>query len=228
MMDISDEEKHQAKMSFIGVYFDDLDAKINYLDELYETGHRDEARVLCSCYIDWFASALYWPWSEKKNNFYFVKILKEHGGDEIFLRIHPQMLEDALREKANGPKWTAICNKTSAALQHARGRLYNEQEIIDLLSSLLNNTEIDDVKKELWRGTFAAIVYLKIRIPSVHGLGTPDEIFFDNTIYQDKQIPSIDFLMLYPCLKRIVVVARERSLSTAKFFGHDYKQADIT
>lgn len=67
MTAISDDENLQAKMEFIKAFFDDLDSKIAFLDKLYSNGHQDEAQVLCSCYIDWLASALYWP--EEQNNF---------------------------------------------------------------------------------------------------------------------------------------------------------------
>jgi len=221
MTTISDDKNLQAKMKFIKAFFDDLDSKIAFLYELYNNGHRDEARVLCSCYIDWLASALYWP--EERNNFNFVRILKEHGGEEIFPYIHPKMLEDALLKKAKSNKWIAICNKMSPALQQARGRFYDEQEIIDLLSPLLNNSEIEDVKKELWRGTFAAIVYAQVRNLSVHSFGPPDGITFDNTTFKGKPVPTIDFTMLHTSLKRVAITAKEISINSAKWFGHDYK-----
>lgn len=208
-------------MEFIKAFFNDLDRKIAFLAELYNSGHQDEARVLCSCYIDWLASALYWP--EERNNFNFVRILKEYGGEEIFSYIHPKMLEASLLKKANGKKWAVIHNKTSQILQQARGRLYAEQETIDLLSSVLNNNEIGDIKKELWRGSFAAIVYNEVRNLSVHSFGPPDGITFDNTLFKKQQCPLIDFALVYRTLKRIASVVREISLNSTKWFGHDYR-----
>ena len=219
----SDEENRQAKINFIRAFLNGLDTKTVFLDELYKTGHRDEARVLCSCYIDWLASALYWP--EERNNFNFVRILKEHGGEEIFIYIHPKMLKDAFLKliKRKNKKWTTIHKKISPALQQSQGKLYAEQEIIDLLSPLVSNSEMEDIKKEMWRGTFAAIVYERFRNPSVHAFGPSAGITFDNTTFKGQPVPSIEFSMLYNCLKRIMAAAKEKSLSTEKWFGHDFE-----
>ena len=219
----SDEENRQAKINFIRAFFNGLDTKTVFLDELFKTGHRDEARVLCSCYIDWLASALYWP--EERNNFNFVRILKEHGGEEIFIYIHPKMLKDTFLKliKRKNKKWTTIYKKISPALQQPQGKLYAEQEIIDLLSPLVTNSEMENIRKEIWRGTFAAIVYERFRNPSVHAFGPSDGITFDNTTFKGQPVPSIEFSMLYNCLKRIIAAAKEKSLRTEKWFGHDYE-----
>ncbi len=224
------EDDLQAKIEFITAFFDDLNNKIIFMNELYNNGHRDEARVLCACYIDWLAAALYWP--EEQNNCNFVHVLKEYGGQEIFSCIHPKMLERALHKKEtlrNKPvrKWVAICDKITSALQQANGRLYEESEIIKLLSSFVSNSEIENIKKELWRGTYAAIVYAEFRIPAVHGLGPSDGITFDNTTFRDQPVPPVEFTMLQALLKSIVEVARQTSMTTGKWFGHDYNEPDI-
>ncbi|MCJ7811345.1 MAG: hypothetical protein MUP62_04040 [Dehalococcoidia bacterium] len=222
MTTIPDDENLQAKVNFIRAFFDDLDNRITFLGDLYTSGRRDEARVLCSCYIDGLASALYWP--EERNNFNFVRALKEYGGEEIFPYIHPKMLEDALLKKAaNSSKWETISKKISPTLQKARGRFYDEQEVINLLSPLLNNSEIGDVQKELWRGTFAAIIYSQVRIPAVHGFGPSDGITFDKWTFKGQQVPAIEFTMLKNSLKRIADVAKGKSLNSKKWFGHDYE-----
>jgi len=222
MTTIPDDENLQAKVNFIKAFFDDLDNRIAFLGDLYTSGRRDEARVLSSCYIDGLASALYWP--EERNNFNFVRALKEYGSEEIFRYIHPKMLEDALLKKAaNNSKWKNISQKISPTLQKARGRFYDEQEITNLLSPLLNKSEMGDVQKELWRGTFAAIVYSQVRIPAVHGFGPPDGITFDKTTFKGQQVPAIEFTMLKNSLKRIAGAARGESLNSKKWFGHDYE-----
>jgi len=79
------------------------------------------------------------------------------------------------------------------------------------------------IEPELWRGTFAAIVYDRFRTAAVHGFGPMDGISFDLTTFQGQPVPDIDFSMLHDCLKKVVAVARERSEKTGKWFGHDYK-----
>lgn len=221
------DENHKAKLEFIRAFFDDLDAKIAFLDDLHKKGHRDEAQVLCACYIDWLSSALYWP--EECNNFNFVRVLKEHGGEDIFSYIHPKMLEDSLHKKINrnpskpNRKWAEIIRKVSPALQRAQVRFYKDLEIVDLLTPLANSSEIEAIKNELWRGTFAAIVYYQFRIPSVHGLGPSDGITFDKSTFKGKPVLAIEFSMMKDCLKRIAHIARQITVSTGKWFGHDYK-----
>lgn len=216
------EEDQKAKREFIGSFFDDFDKKVAYLEELYQSSLRDEARILCSCYIDAIASALYWP--DERSNFNYVKSLKEHSGKEIFSHVHPKMLDEAVHKlsKRSG-KWTTIHTKISETLQRTDKKLYREHEIIDLLTSLLKSLEIKNIKQELWRGTFAAIVYDRFRIEAVHRFGPPDATTFDLTTFQGQPVPGIDFSMVYDCLKSMVACARELSERTGKWFGHDYK-----
>ena len=215
------EEDQRAKMEYIRAFFDDFDKKSGYLEELYKSDHRDEARILCSCYIDGLASAMYWP--DERTNFNYVKSLKEHSGKDIFSHIHPKMLDEAIHKLSKrGPKWTAIHSSISGTLQGADKRLYREQEIIDLLAPMLNTSEMEHIKMELWRGTFAAIVYDRFRIPAVHGFGPPDGTTFDRTMFQGQPVPAINFSMVHDCLKRIVAADRELSEQTGRFFGHDY------
>jgi hypothetical protein len=101
-------------------------------------------------------------------------------------------------------------------------RLYSESETVSLLATLLLASELNDAKREIWRGTFAAIIYDRFRIPAVHDFGPPDWTTFDNTTFQGQPVPGIDFFMVHDCLKKVVGVAREISIKTGKFFGHNY------
>jgi hypothetical protein len=216
------EEDRRAKLRFIAAFFDDLDKKAGYLEELYRSQHRDEARILCSCYLDWLALALCWP--NNQSNFDYVQSLKEYSGKEIFSHIHPKMFVQALNKlSGRSSKWAAIHAKVSDSLRRAEGRLYEEQEIIDLLAPTLEPAEAQDIKRELWRVTFAAIVYDQFRVASVHSFGPPDGTTFDGTTFQGQPVPTIDFFMVYDSLKKIITAAREVSQKTGKWFGHDYK-----
>ena len=143
-------EDQTSKMKFITAFFDDFDKKGTYLEELYKSGHRDEARILCSCYIDSLASALYWP--DERTNYNYVKFLIEFGGEEIFCHLHPKMLEEAIFKLARrGDKWT-IYTQVSPETFRVERRFFEEQEIIDFLIPLLTMEEMEAVKAELWRG----------------------------------------------------------------------------
>lgn len=211
----------KAKKDFIIAFFDGFERKALYLEELYKSGHRDEAKILCSCYIDSLAAALYWP--DERNNFTYVKVLREHGGNETFSCIHPKMLDQALhRLSKRGKKWEAIYLTLSPKLQEIEKKLYSEKEIVDLLSNIMLPSGLPVIRQELWRGTFAAIIYDRFRIASVHGFGPPDETTFDGITLHGRIVPPIDFAMVNNCLKQIVNIAREISERTGKWFGHDY------
>lgn len=218
-----DERNHQSKVFSIIAFFDNLDKKIDFVLELSNAGHRVEAALLCSCYIDGLALALFWP--DERSNFCFVRALKEYGGERIFLYIHPKMFEEVLTVMDR--KWiNTVLPKILPVLQKARGRLYDEPEMIKLLSTELTRDELEKLKNETWRGTLAAIAYSRVRVPSVHGFGAPNGISFDNTTFQGEPVPAIEFPILQNCLKRIATVAREKSIKTGKWFGHDYRKRD--
>lgn len=216
MPDIYDEENQRAKLKSISAFFDNLDMKIKFLVELANSGHRDEAFLLCCCYIDWLGLGF---WRNEGSCFSFVQVLTKYGGEEVLLYIHPKMFEEALA-KLRG-KWAGlVLKKVLPILQQSRGRVYTQNDMIALLSHKLTTDERTRLKSHLWRGTLAAIVYSWIRSPAVHEFGALD-VSFDNTTFQGLQVPTIHFLMLHDCLKRIANVAREKSLSTKKWFGHD-------
>lgn len=209
------EENKIAKLNFISAFFNDLDIKINFLVELADLGHQDEAFLLSCCYIDWLGLG-FWP--NEGSYFSFVQVLKQYGGEEVFSYIHPKMLEEALA-KLRG-KWAgSVLKKILPILKHSRGKIYHEDDIIALLSPELKTDERAKLKAHLWRGTIASIVYSRIRSPAVHEFGALD-VSFDNTTFQDCPVPTINFQMLHNCLKRIANAAREKSLSTEKWFGH--------
>lgn len=216
------EEDQKAKLNFITSFFDSMEKKATYLEELYKSRHRDEARILCSCYIDWLSTALLWP--NNQTNYNFVRCLKRYSGKELFSHIHPKMMVQALEKlSARSNKWGSIHKKVSEGLKDFPVKLYEEQEFTDILLLLLQPSELQSLKRELWRGTFAAIVYERFRVVSVHGFGPPDNTTFDGTTFRGQPVPAIDFPMVYECLKRIIAEGRKVSQETCKWFGHDYE-----
>ena len=134
------------------------------------------------------------------------------------------MLDEAVHKLSQrSSKWATIHASISGTLQGADKRLYGEQEIVDLLAPLLNTSEMEHIKRELWRGTFAAIIYDRFRIAAVHSFGPPDGTTFDRTTFQGQPVPAIDFSIVHDCLKRVVAVAKELSEKTGRWFGHDYE-----
>jgi hypothetical protein len=153
----------------------------------------------------------------------------EWGGNEIFSYIHPKMLGEAIHKKTRNrnnivPKWAAIYDKILPTLLKAIGlrRLYDEKEIIVLLVPLVSGSEIEKIEKELWRGTYAAIVYAEFRNPSVHGLGPASGITFNNTTFKDQSVPTIDFELLYNALNSIATIVKDKSIKSRKLAGFEF------
>jgi hypothetical protein len=207
----------QDKDFFIRAYFEDLEQKFNFLPELAREGHSDEARLLCCCYIDWLGNWMYDPQKGSRRN--FVRVLEEYGGEEILLYIHIRQLENAL---SNSQPDQQILSKISSILDNERDELHTEQELIDLVRGVLTGNELERFKKQLWRGSLASIVYSEMRCPDVHRGAAPTAITFDKTTFRNKPVPALDFVLLHPVLKRILQVAKNESLKSGKWFGHDF------
>ena len=65
-----------------------------FLIELGNTGHEQEAMLLCCCYIDGLAGHLYWPDPASHQN--FVRAFRDFSPHEFLSRIHPKQLYDAI------------------------------------------------------------------------------------------------------------------------------------
>ena len=63
------------KRKAIANFFDDVDARVDFLGELARTGHEPEAMTLCVTYIDSFAQWLLWPATSKGRNFVEAMVL---------------------------------------------------------------------------------------------------------------------------------------------------------
>jgi len=214
------DENEKAKYKFIRAYFDELDRRIIFLEELFRNKHRNEALLLCCCYIEGLGSSLYWPNEGSCQN--FVRVLKEYGEVELFNAIHPKQLLIGFTN-AKSRKIKKIAEQLEVPLSEIMGQLYKENEIIEIVAPILEEEEIKTLKQNLWRGTYAAIAYNRVRCQLVHDLSALD-VSFDSTTFGDKPVPNIAFPILYQPLKNIFHSVREISLNTATWFGHDFKE----
>lgn len=208
----------EAKLGFIEAFFDDLDDKIAFLRGLRERGRADEAFLLCCCYIDGLGNSLF-P-GERSSKRCFVRVLERHGGEEVLALIHPKILCESLAEM--GKHARAVLGQVRSPLRDAEGAVYTRAEMLAMLRSNLSDADRSWLEDNLWRGTLAVLAYRTIRSPFVHGLGGPGGISFDQTTYQGRPVPSIDFDLLYRCLPRIAQAARNISVRTVAWFGHDF------
>jgi len=63
----------------------------------------------------------------------------------------------------------------------------------------------------------ANISYERIRSELVHDISAAP-ISFGDTSYKGKQVPDLDFEMLYNSLRNLVEVSQERAISTNKWW----------
>jgi hypothetical protein len=206
------EKIRKAKLSAIERFFEKWEQRVGFLLELFASGHEEEALLLACCYIEALGNALYWD--ARGSNYNFVRVLKEHSGEERFQHIHPQQLRIGLAE-ARQKRVQKIGNTLDKVLGKFDRKLYTEDEILALLSSHVDASELEELKQNLWRGTLAAFAYQRIRSEHVHTVSGP--IAFMPSDGTD--LP--DFLLLYGALQRIFQAAMERSVTSVRWFGHD-------
>jgi hypothetical protein len=208
-------ENLEAKRYFIAAFFEDLEKKVRFLDDLIEQGHADEARLLCTTYLDglgnWLRPGSY---GSARN---FCTVLTNHGGETVLSLIIPDFLLEKL-------PWGSAPGGAKAEIEMACNSLtpheaYAPPDFIASVRGNLSSTNARWLETELWRGAVANAVYDRIRSRSVHWLGSLPALGFSKTSYQGQPIPHADFEMLSRALNRIVDHAKVLSLQTNRWFG---------
>jgi len=223
--EMENQYNREAKLEFIRAFFDDLRRRSDFLVELVRTDQADEAHLLCVCYIEGLGNNLYWP--EQRSKWNFVRVLKEYGGEEALWYVHPKQLRRALAD-AMSQRLRSIGEKLNDDLAKAEGKLYNEEEMFTLIAPALAEDEAKMLRQNLWRGSLAALAYERIRSQLVHNLGTGHSISFDRTSFRGQAVPELDFQMLYRALGQILQAARQLSVASGTWYGHDFKSPQGT
>lgn len=212
---MSSPEDLTAKRRFIEAYFEDLDQKACFTDRLNEKGHKDEALLLCCCYIEAVGNGLAATSAGYAEN--FASVLMEHGGEPVLALIHPRKVKESLPYKSTSPASKAAL--VGALLTLPTNQTLTADEFLTAMQQLITPDAFEFLKKELWRGSIASIVYSRIRSPGVHTFGPAKSLIFSATTYKDKLLPEVDFPMLRRVLARVIAHAEQVSLSTNRLFG---------
>ena len=206
------ENKAPAKAHYIKAYFDDLQSRIAFLGELYGMGRKNEALMLCSCYIEALGSRQSQEPERKAKN--YCRVLAEHGNNEIWQLIHPKQLKNVL--SANG-----LFKDTFSALEPLidkfGAQLIDPEELQAQLDPGLNAQQRAWLNDNLFKGSIANISYERIRSELVHDISAAP-ISFSETSYKGNQVPDLNFKMLYNSLRNLVEVSQERAISTNKWW----------
>ena len=201
-----------AKLSAMISFFESWENRLHFLKDLFEQNHQNEALLLSCCYIEGFANQIY---SDERSNWNFYRILKEHGGDYNLLCIHPEELKIGLSIVKN-KNIREIGKKIDEALSGVEKRLYDIEEMFNIIVPNLPEEEATKLKNHLWRGTLASFAYRRIRCEHVHNLIGPRQFL---SLTDDTDFP--DFNCLYAALMRIFKAIRKMSIESGKWFGND-------
>ena len=209
-------EDRQTKLQFIKAFFKEMEQRTAFLHDLFRNRHRDEALLLCCCYIEGIGNYFFYPDKGSREN--FVRILKKYSGNELFWHIHPKQLQRGFAD-ARSSRLRNLGKKLDAMFTGTERRLYSENEILKLANPVLAEDELKTLTDSLWRGTFAAIAYERIRNEAVHRLGAVD-ISFQDTTFRGEPVPTLEFPLLYQALQKVLKAVKEESLGSANWFGN--------
>ena len=216
MKSLSGGQDQKEEWAMIEADFNALEKRANSLLKLKKLGCEEEALLLCCCYIEAMGN-LYFRGGGRQLNFY--RILKNFGGEEVLMYIHPKQLWIGLRSAKN---LREIGQKIGVTLKKAEKKLYTEEEALALVAHLLNKEEMTKLRDNLWRGTLAALAYKEFRNPAVHELGGAKSFSFDGTTFKGEPAPVLDFSLLYKGMLNILRKMREISTKTRTYFGQDF------
>jgi hypothetical protein len=206
------------KKFFIEAFFEDLKNRAAFTQELEDSGHDNEARLLCCCYIEGLGNWLYQPNTSTAQN--FVTALRDHGGEPTLALILPPRLDRALPYKSASQAIASAVHLTLQSLPLHEA--LTEAELMAKVGLLIGTDGQKFLSDNLWRGTVANIVYERIRGGGVHWLGSPDTVSFSITKHNGASLPEVDYYMLKAALDRVLVYARTISLETGKWFGTEW------
>lgn len=206
------------KDDFIRAYFDDLEDKASFVMNLYDRGRRDEALILCCAYIAGLGTHLYWPATQDRLN--FSRCLVEYGGQTLLCLVHPRALLDAVRGRGH----VSLASVLESSLPLEPPELLEHERLLQLVTkhgpACLGNLDATWIL-----GTVASVAYTRLRNPTAHRGRAPDFISFDRTTLNGEPVPDVGFPILSAGLKCALDSSRKLSLSTGKWFGHDYGNA---
>lgn len=204
-----------AKESFIIAFFDDLEAKLAFTAELESGGHDDEARTLCSIYIEALGNGLFYPASTYAAN--FSRALIDHSGLQLFSVASPGLLIKNLPFGSTSP---AVRAEIQAALDSRPAN--GGSDLIDLLLAIrpeVSPSAFAFLEAEGWRGTVASATYAAVRSPGAHWFGSPQDLEFSQTTLNGIALPPVTFSHLHQAGLAVMTHARGVSISSGMWFG---------
>jgi hypothetical protein len=195
MCDLPNVENNDFELEALSAVCEEWSKRIAFLDELFRQWHLDEALVLCCCYIEaigsWFCR------SGPNGGETFAKALLRYGENEVFGRINPWLLLDALGQKSGEARWSVVRGKLAPAFAGLRDGFYPPGEITRACKSALSAEEFAALDDIFWMGTLAGVAYKITKCEDVRSGSI--------TV---RGCGAVDFQLFYPALCRIFEKAR--------------------
>lgn len=205
-------DENVAKAHFIKAYFDDLQNRLAFLSDLHVMGRKDEALMLCCCYIEALGSRASDEPEQKARN--YCDILAAQGCNEIWRLVHPKQLKDLLSSK---PLFTGVYGTLEPLIDGFGGHLIDPREVLARLDPPLNEQQRSWLQGNIFKGSMANISYERIRCELVHDI-SGGGISFSETMHNGNPVPNLDFEVLYSSLRKIVEASREKAVCTNKWW----------
>ena len=215
------DKDQESKRDFITAFFDESEARVEFLDELAETGHVPEAMTLALVYIDRFSQSLCWPINSTGNSTgrNFVDALIRFGGEPLMALAHPRQAAHAFG--ALKSHWKDMAERIKIAFPGPSYEVVAIPEFEQALVAHFETAELAQLKPELWRATIANLVYQHLRNPAIHGFGTSGDIVLSNVTWKGHPLPVVGYAKLQNCAKHLIAEARRRSEANGQWFGND-------
>lgn len=208
---VTPEDKAASKEHYIVAYYEDLQKRIVFLAELYGMGRKDEALMLCCCYIEALGTRRSGEFRKAKS---YCTVLIEEGENPRWGLIHPKQLKNVLAE--NG-LFRSDMGVLESLIDKFGAQLVERAEVHARLEPFLNARQQAWLKDCLFKATLANISYERIRSELVHDIsGAP--ISFSETSYKGEPVPDLNFEMLYASLRAIVDKSQKLAVSTNKWW----------
>jgi len=206
------DESQADKTFMIKAYFDDLEERIAFLKELNEGDHKDEALMLCCCYIEALGSRQYHESDRKAKN--YSRILEEYGGNYIFALVHPKQLKRVLEnQNLFKPDISAI----EPIIEGFEKELVSQEVVTDSLLPVINKDQAKWLQDNIFKVTMANISYEFVRSELVHDISA-ENVTFSKTTIEGDPVPDLNFELLYPALWNIFHLLKGKSLETNTWY----------
>jgi hypothetical protein len=160
---------------------------------------KDEALLLCCCYIEALGSRQSSKPGLKAKN--YCGILIQHGGNKLWSFVHPSQIKSVL---SSNRLFSSAFATLASVIDSAGLNLLATEELDALLSASLNEKQRAWLQDNMYKGSMAYISYERIRSELVHDISADHSLAFNQTQYMGSPVPTINFELLYKSLHNIV------------------------